>query len=75
MQKLSQWMKDQGTALEVQMEILSQLEQWVQDETPPENTEESFAKEQQWIRWDHMMDGWLLLRWQDYQEKSGSMQN
>jgi len=57
------------------MEIMSQLEQWVRDKIPAAGTEETFAKEQQWIGWDRMMDGWLTRRWQDHQEKSGSMQN
>jgi len=69
-QKLSQWLKDQGTALEIQNEIImSQLEWWVNNDTPPANTEETFAEEQRWIEWDRMMDGWLMQQWRNHQEK------
>jgi len=46
-QKLSRWMKDQGTAPEIHSEILSQLERWTQDEPIPDHTEQPFAEEQQ----------------------------
>jgi len=67
-QKLNRWMKDQGTASEVQTAILTQLKRWVQDNTTPIN-QEDFAEEQQQIGWDRMMDGWLSRRWRDHQEK------
>jgi len=68
-QKLSRWMKDQGTAPEICSEILSQLMRWTHDKPTPEHLEQPFAEEQQRIGWDRMMDGWLLQGWRDYQEK------
>jgi len=67
-QKLSHWMKDQGIALEVQMEITLQLERWINNDTQ-QTDNQSFTENQQWIGWDGMMDGWLSRSWRDHQEK------
>jgi len=74
-QKLSCWMRGQGTALEVQTTILLQLERWVKEEPAQASMEEPFCEDQQQIGWDTMMDGWLIHRWQDHQEKFGNVPN
>jgi len=53
------WMKEQGMALEICMTIMSQLEQWSNDDTQSENSGDTFQEEQQQIGWDCMMDGWF----------------
>jgi len=62
-------MKDYGTALEIRTAIMIHLEQWVNEDTTPCNSEDHFITEQYQIGWDRMMDGWLTRGWRDYQEK------
>jgi len=67
--KLSQWLKDQGTAIDIRIAIISHLERWAQGENSQEDTEQPFIGEQQHIGWDRMMDGWISRRWRAYQDK------
>jgi len=46
-QKLSQWMKDQGTALEIWMAILLQLERWAKDKPPQASKDKLFLENEQ----------------------------
>jgi len=43
LQKLSQWMKDQDTALEVQTEIMLQLESWTNND-PHQTSNKTFSE-------------------------------
>jgi len=63
LKKLSQWLKDQGTAIDIRIAIISHLERWAQGENSQEDTEQPFIGEQQHIGWDRMMDGWISRHW------------
>jgi len=69
MQTLNRWMKDNGTATEIRTAIMTHLEQWTQNDNNPSNSMADFYTEQEQIGWDRMMDGWLMQRWRDHQDK------
>jgi len=69
LQSLHRWMKDQGTALEIRIAIMTNLEQWANDNTTSSNSKDKFTTEQQKIGWDCMLDGWLTQGWCNHQEK------
>ncbi len=52
LKSLNSWMKEQGTATEIRTAIITNLEQWNGEDTPPHNPDKPFATAQQRIGWD-----------------------
>jgi len=55
--------------MEIRTTIITNLEQWANDDTTQNNPDNPFTTAQSHIGWDRMLDGWLTRGWHDHQEK------
>jgi len=73
MEKLKQWLRDQGTDPALRDTLILHLETWSQDQQPdPTGHSTPWGEEQTQIGWDKLLDGWISQYWRNQQEKSWS---